>query len=539
MPVLRSSANFASAIHMNQLTAPLSTVTPTKKAESLLEALAASLEISPSRYEAAERSYKSVGDWLDRPQSIFAGKGVTVYPQGSFRLGTVIPPHNEDGHYDLDVVCEIEMDKLELTQKQLKEKLGYEVAAYAKAHSMTEPTEARRCWTLNYADGAQFHMDILPALPDGRRQKLLAEAAGLRAESLYKALAITCWFDENYNRRTNDWPGSNPKGYSDWFRERMKVVFNARREAMRLNEVRASVEEIPEYRVTTPMQSAIKILKRHRDMRFTGDEELRPISIILTTLGALAYNQETTIFGALFGILSRMESHIKLRNGVHWIENPADPRENFADKWEETPEKKDAFYDWLQTAKEDFALAANARYEDEFIDVLAPRMGRSLVEAAARSVRPTTGQYLVEAASKLPKRLLAFRDAPHRKPMTFPSLAKANGSVSLTMDVNRSGFRPEMRTEDGLPVWPGSSLTFKAHTTIPKPFKVFWQVVNTGEEAIKVRDLRGGFDEGMVQAGGISHTETAKYKGSHSIECFIVKDGYCVAKSGPFIVNIK
>jgi hypothetical protein len=26
--------------------------------------------------------------------------------------------------------------------------------------------EGRRCWTLNYADGAKFHMDILPAIPD-------------------------------------------------------------------------------------------------------------------------------------------------------------------------------------------------------------------------------------------------------------------------------------------------------------------------------------------------------------------------------------
>jgi hypothetical protein len=104
----------------------------------LLDGLAASLEIPQSKYEAAERSYKSVGKWLDRDDSVFASKSVTVDPQGSFRLGTVIPPHHADGHYDLDVVCEIEMDKLELTQKQLKEKLGGEVKAYAKAHGMAE-----------------------------------------------------------------------------------------------------------------------------------------------------------------------------------------------------------------------------------------------------------------------------------------------------------------------------------------------------------------------------------------------------------------
>lgn len=524
---------------MNQLTAPPTAVVPTRKAERLLEALAQSLEIPASKYEAAERSYKSVGRWLDRDGSVFANKNVSVYPQGSFRLGTVIPPHNHDGQYDLDVVCEIDMEKLELTQKQLKDKLGQEIKDYAKAHGMAEPTEARRCWTLNYADGAQFHMDVLPALPDGSRQQLIAEAAGLNPKSLNKALAITCIHDQNYNRRTNDWPGSNPKGYSDWFRERMRVVFNARRESMRLNEARASVEEIPEYRVTTPMQSAIKILKRHRDMRFTGDEELRPISIILTTLGALSYNQETTISGALFGILDRMDSHIEVRDGVYWIENPADPRENFADKWEETPAKKDAFYDWLHTAKEDFALAAGVDAEADFINVLAPRMGRTLVEAAVSSARPGIGQSIVESASRLSQKILGFRDAPHRKPMTFPLLAGADGNVSLTLTVERNGFRPNTWANDGLPVAPGSSLSFSAHTTVQKPFKVFWQVVNTGDEARLARNLRGGFDEGSVQPGGISRFETAKYRGSHSIECFIVKDGYCVGKSGTFIVNVK
>lgn len=522
---------------MNNLTVPPTSILPTSKAERFLDALAKSLEIPESKYEAAERSYKSVGRWLDRPESVFAGRNVSVYPQGSFRLGTVIPPHDVGGQYDLDVVCEIDMSKIELTQKQLKEQLGIEIKAYAKAKGMEAPTEARRCWTLNYADGAQFHMDVLPALPDGERQRLLVEAAGLNGKSLNQALAITCIYDTNYNRRTVDWPGSNPKGYSDWFRERMKVVFQARRESMRLIEARASVEDIPEYRVKTPMQSAIQILKRHRDMRFAGEEDLRPISIILTTLGALAYNQETTISGALFGILRGMDAHIEVRNGVYWIENPADPRENFADKWEENPDKKKAFYDWLEMAREDFALAARAAEADEFIDALAPRMGRSLVEAAVKGGSRKSGQSVLSSVTNLSNKILKFKDAPHRKAMTWPSLA--GGNVSLTeVAINRNGFRLEKRPNDGSAIPRGSSLSFDAQTTIPKPYKVFWQVINTGSEATRAKDLRGGFDEGNVISGGLTRKETALYSGSHSIECFIVKDGYCVAKSGQFIVNI-
>ena len=41
----------------------------TKQAEAYLTALAKALEIPRSRYEQAERSYKSFGDWLHREAS--------------------------------------------------------------------------------------------------------------------------------------------------------------------------------------------------------------------------------------------------------------------------------------------------------------------------------------------------------------------------------------------------------------------------------------------------------------------------------------
>jgi hypothetical protein len=42
----------------------------------------------------------------------------------------------------------------------------------------------------------------------------------------------------------------------------------------------------------------------------------------------------------------------------------------------------------------------------------------------------------------------------------------------------------------------------------------------------------------MVQ-GGIVRKEDAVYSGTHSVECFIVKDGNLAARSGAFIVNVK
>ena len=73
---------------------------------------------------------------------------------------------------------------------------------------------------------------------------------------------------------------------------------------------------------------------------------------------------------------------------------------------------------------------------------------------------------------------------------------------------------------------------------MPRPYKLFWQVVNTGEEAAAANDLRGGFNGGEVQRGGRKWHESTRYTGGHWVECFAVKDGQCLARSGEFIVNV-
>ena len=79
--------------------------------EELIADLAEVLDIPAERYESADRSYRSVGKWLDRPESRFSSVKTDVYTQGSFRLGTAIRPANGEEHYDLDIVCEFTLSK--------------------------------------------------------------------------------------------------------------------------------------------------------------------------------------------------------------------------------------------------------------------------------------------------------------------------------------------------------------------------------------------------------------------------------------------
>ena len=147
-----------------------------------------------------------------------------------------------------------------------------------------------------------------------------------------------------YHALSDDWQRSNPKGYAEWFKLRMRDVFERRRK-MLAESMKASVEDIPDYKVRTPLQSAIMILKRHRDGMFEKRYDERPISIIITTLAAHAYNGEDKIADALYSILARMDSFIKYDGYRYIISNPSDPFENFADKWPQHPEREAAFFE--------------------------------------------------------------------------------------------------------------------------------------------------------------------------------------------------
>ena len=495
--------------------------------EKFLENLVGELEVPEARYADAERSYHSVGEWLAREESRLHAYSPTVYIQGSFRLGTAIRPVTEQEDYDVDLVCELGVDLSSITQAELKELLKLEVAAYAKSKHMEAPTEGRRCVTLNYADKAQFHLDVLPAVPDAGNKRMQLAMESLDSTWVETAIAITDTEHPHFRSRASRWPHSNPKGFASWFQNQMRTVFEARRYAMAL-EAHAHVEDIPEHRVKTPLQAAVQVLKRHRDGMFADRPDEKPISIIISTLAARAYRSQATISAALSGVLDGMEGYIEVRNGVYWVENPTDPQENFADRWAEHPERRHAFLEWLQRAKADFAALATQTTRQLLLESSEGWAGNAARRAAGAA--PNGG------VQGLVSRLSGAFSRAHKRKAPWP--VYQSGTVRLSCRMSRNGYRPEEVTSDSGAMPKGASLRFSASADVQEPFEVHWQVVNTGEEAAQANALRGDFDKGMVGRGEIVHTESACYRGIHTIECFVVKNGYLVASSGQFVVNV-
>ncbi len=327
-----------------------------KALNHLYDLVADELSISPSRLDAAISGYTAVGEWL--------GGGIdnlTIMPQGSMNLGTVIRPVNDSEDFDIDLVCLIEDGTL-LPAKTIKHLVGDRL----KENGTYKPKldkEGKRCWTLEYSG---FHMDILPCVPKYTRF--------LKPSFTQIRLTHTSDFI-NYSDRFSD-----PYGYHEWFEKQMEVQARIAK-AQYAQRTGTTIDKVPMYRIKTPLQKAIQLLKRHRDKLFENDGTNAPISIIITTLAAYAYDGQDNVWDALTAILARMKDHIQIINGRYVITNPVIAEENFADKWNEKPEKSTAFFTWLAQAKSDLL---STPLSSDGIPALTKALGDSLGEAPVK-----------------------------------------------------------------------------------------------------------------------------------------------------------
>ncbi|WP_339311179.1 nucleotidyltransferase [Paenibacillus sp. FSL M7-0896] len=343
---------------------------------ALLDEIASRLDLSPSKYKQAVERYTAVSSWIAEGQ-IEGIEEINFYPQGSFRFGTVIRPirGGKDAEYDIDLVCEAQIRKSDTTPQVIKQAIGHQIMENKKYLKMLDE-EGRRCWTLLYAeeDGVGFHLDVLPAVPE----EFSATNPPARPEYKQTAIAIT----HKNEDRTYKWCSSNPSGYAQWFSDTNKTAFEQVKSTQQRSifennqDIYARIEEVPDALIKTPLQRAIQILKRHRDVRFINHKFPfdKPISMIITTLAAQLYNGENNVYAALSNIvdqldalggllqpsykqnISLMQQDLISRNddGTWSILNPVNPEENFADRWHENDHRKAMlFFQWTQWVKKD------------------------------------------------------------------------------------------------------------------------------------------------------------------------------------------
>jgi hypothetical protein len=263
--------------------------------------------------------------------------------------------------FDVDLVQKFVGASADVPPATVKALVGDRLRANAVYARMLE--EMPRCWRLNYAN--EFHLDITPAVP----------------HSLDGARAIYV-----PDRRLRRWVPSNPVGFRELFERRatLSVPLTGLRIA-----TRADVTAFPlHFGPKGVLRRLIQLLKHHRDLAFQNAAivDLKPISIIITTLAARAYERLAlsgatyeTDYDLLLAVVVDMPRFIRV-NGAgearHYVvENETVAGENFAEKWNADPNLASAFYGWHGNAVAALRAIAELQGQDEVAKLTSREFG--------------------------------------------------------------------------------------------------------------------------------------------------------------------
>jgi hypothetical protein len=428
-------------------------------------------------------------------------------PQGSFAMQTVIQTRFADEEYDID-------DGLILRRSQLLDKEGNELTAAVVKDKVREalkdgrfnrqPRLCSNCVRVFYADTDEekHHVDF-PAYriwedAQGNEQRELAGESG--------------------------WIASDPTAVNEWLAT----------EVTTRNTATAGHG--------TQLRHCIQLLKRFCRSRKKSEWDL-PNGMKLTMLVAECQGAYAARIDVAFrDLLGRVRDRLRWNKVIPNLAHPDKPA--------------------LTRTTSDQNVADLETRLDEALKKLSVLDGKDgddidVVRRAWDWVFKSDGFFAefddeeTEKAASHSTSALALRTqfmVPWRERPTWPRDVRYHVKLDGKYAQNSHSLQWTRFESDGDPLPKHLALRFFAQTDTPPPYHAYWQVVNTGTEALNAGCKRGQIVPSSTAgvgglhsttAAGLSHDEATLYSGSHWVECFIVKNGKCVARSHPFVVNIR
>ena len=491
--------------------------------ERFFNEIASQLDLTSTEEETIIKSYESVGEFL-RNSNFLSAYLPYVFPQGSMKIGTTVKPLKRDD-YDVDLVCELTKNINDLSPKDVKKLVGKALKCGKYADQLEE--EHGRCWTLQYSANPPYHLDILPGLTN----------VGGRINATKRD-----------NSGKYDWLRTNPRGFANWFLGlyKRKQIFDENN----------GVESLDVYGTRNPLQRAVQLIKRHRDVYFQNRKEDGPASIIITALTGLSYKGETTIEDILRNGPILWASFIKISNGKYYIQIPPLTDDNYADKWNGEDKKAAAlFFEWHAKLLSDLDKLFSQREFDSFLQIARDMFSESSVDKTLNKNISIKSTLLDSFGKRLPmaldvthplfKHALSIKTDKHDYIPRGNTTIKIDGRVFATKE-----DRDSNREDKCLNSFDCNSMLLKKNLFIrfsamiincPKRYCLRWQVTNTGMEAKRAGNinLRGGFENSENYMPRIKYEHTS-YAGTHFVQAFLIDSNTdnCIAKSNILTINI-
>jgi|SRR5699024_3198492 len=391
--------------------------------------------------------------------------------QGSVAMSTVI--QNDSNDYDIDVAIVFEKEKIPEGTIATKNMVVNALKKKTKQFKV-EPEAKTNCVRIVYADG--YHIDF----------------------AIYRRFK-----DENddayiYEHCGSEWRERDPRSITKWFLDQNKDKDYKLREVVRL----------------------LKMFSKSRE----GWVNM-PGGLIQSVLCDEQFKSYERLDERFYYTVEAINNRLALNKEVY---NPVDTDSNLKLVWKDSVRmenlynrlndklsKLDILFDSSCTYKQ-----ANEAWEEFFNHEYWTDQKNEKRTEVAKSLA------LFESEN-----IVMYRETEEFITNLFP--VKLQYQVDLDcMVYNKDevfiGWLQSMIKKRSL-LLPNHILIFKAEPiNIPSPYRVFWKVKNRGEIAKRADCIRGEIVESDEPL--LLHQEHTQYKGDHYVECYIIKNGICVAR---------
>ncbi len=391
-----------------------------------------------------------------------------VNVQGSMAMSTIV--QNESNDYDIDVAVVFDSSVLGHIGARATRNMVAEALGRKTRQFNADPEVKTSCVRVKYADG--YHIDF---------------AVYRRTWDLYKK----CW---RYEHAGDDWAERDLRGLTSWFKTHNDNSRGKLRKVVRLS----------------------KMFCKSRDSWKNMPSGLLQTVLCDEKLQSMYDRVDEFFYYTMKEIVNRLESELTasapVDNGRDLTPRQSDIQKmvNWKNRLKSKLEDLDVLF--MGDCSQDDALQAWYGFfnHDYWNDQVSEASSYALSPDKKSTVR-------------------SFTDTEQFIEDMYPVQRKYRCSVSC--HVSGNGWRPKPISEflTILRRYVPHNFTVRcemAYTNCPAPYKVLWKVKNVGPEAERQNKLRG-----QIEERGTAIEEPTRFYGNHYIECYIVKDGYCVART--------
>jgi hypothetical protein len=449
-----------------------------KLTEYFTEFLRNTVNLDDTRLGRLNKSVEALTGFL-QASATFSEHFIDTIPQGSYAHKTIIKPVRANDEFDADLLLFLE----EVEGWEPSDYVLNLFSCFKGSGVYKDKAECgKRCVTIDYA--GDFHVDVVPYLERGGRKYIT-------------------------NCKTNAYELTDPEKYNAWLEEKNRIAKGHLVKVIRL------VKYLRDYKGTFDVKSVVlNVLLGEwvNEVALLGDPEC--YADVPTTLRS---------------VMNRLSQWLAMNPYLPAIMDPGETGENFSLRWDQAGysrfrEAAIRYAEWIDDAwtEPDPALSL-MKWQRVFGDDFQPPKS---AEASAALVRQSTN---------LP---VPYRNTEQSlRDLGISSQIVPRYRFRITGKVLKADRMGAYYLKDrGNKVLKGRKIRFAiAECNVPEPFKIYWKVTNRGQEARERDCIRGQIIEGQRVWGT---DESTDFDGPHFVDCFIVKNGICVARDRQEVIII-